>query len=375
MDKVILVSKISSLGKGGKILFILSLVCVLVLPANSEITATDPTIYWSMDSLFGYQQGDPTVVTNCISGSCNNCISGSCIKFDGSSGILVGTSGTTNSPIQNKATYSLWIKTGSDVTSQQYILTQDMVDNVYGRTRVGRGVFIQNNIMWVFSRKTITPDGANSWEQIELGEIFPDSWYYIALVQNGSSLIGYVDGKATQPMITFNGYISTYSDYWGIGCLSQGGIFFSGQLDEINIFSSALSASSIESLYQSDNNPTIKMGLLSPVPSTTTVNSQIGTSFLNKRTNSQTSIFLFDIVLLVIIIGVPSYILISKGKVNKKISTNENIPLHSRANNGTNVHSDQFNIQRVHLCQNCGSKLDLNDNFCQNCGSPIIVLK
>ena len=111
MDKVILVSKISSLGKGGKILFILSLVCVLVLPANSEITATDPTIYWSMDSLFGYQQGDPTVVTNCISGSCNNCISGSCIKFDGSSGILVGTSGTTNSPIQNKATYSLWIKT------------------------------------------------------------------------------------------------------------------------------------------------------------------------------------------------------------------------------------------------------------------------
>ena len=243
-----------SLDKSKKVCLIIIILLSFFYPVQLSVSSSSPYYYWSMDSLFGTIQGKPSVVHN-------DCISFACIQFDGNSAMLYGSGTTNTTVIQSQTTYSLWIETGNDTNSLQYVFTQSMIDENLGKLVVGRGVFIKDGNIWIFTR-----DATTTWQQIDLGSVKANIWYSIILVQDGSTLSGYLNGVETNSTISFTGSINSYTDYWGIGTLSIGGYDFIGKLDEIKVFSSPLSNIDVLSLFNSElgmNKPLLQINFSS----------------------------------------------------------------------------------------------------------------
>jgi hypothetical protein len=84
-------------------------------------------------------------------------------------------------------------------------------------------------------------------------------WYHIALTRNGSTFLFYVDGSLVSSN-TSTVVIPTPDAPLTIG-QAEGGFYFSGLLDEIQIYSRALSASEVQAIYQAGTN-----GMCAPTP-------------------------------------------------------------------------------------------------------------
>ena len=82
------------------------------------------------------------------------------------------------------------------------------------------------------------------------GSLTLDNWYHLAVVWNGTNMIGYVNGSqsAVSTQVTSPGN-PAYDLF--IGRATDTTLYdFSGTIDEVRIYNRALSAQEIQNLYQ-----------------------------------------------------------------------------------------------------------------------------
>jgi len=79
----------------------------------------------------------------------------------------------------------------------------------------------------------------------------PDTWYHVVMVYTGSSLDGYVNGTL-DGSVEVSGTVNSSEETLRIGVYSAGDghAYFSGLIDELSLYSRALSANDIQVLYQ-----------------------------------------------------------------------------------------------------------------------------
>ena len=80
------------------------------------------------------------------------------------------------------------------------------------------------------------------------------SWHFVAGVRSGSSATLYVDGVSVGTAAGFGLNVDT-EDPIRIGRTGEPSTVFSGDIDEVAIFPSALSAAQVTQLYQAGTNP------------------------------------------------------------------------------------------------------------------------
>lgn len=337
-----------------RLLFASTLIFLSVSLSFSPIAvsgAIQPDYSWSMDSLFGSHVGNPTV-------NSNDCVKGNCLNFDGSSCITAGNGLTSATNVQNTVTYTLWIKTGSEVTSLQYVLNQNVDHIITEEIRNARGVFVDKGLIGIYTRQ-----GDNTWEQINLVTAIPNSWYFISLVQNSNVLTGYVNGAEVQKPLTFTGLLTSYANSWLVGCVSYNliNLGFKGTIDDVHIYSTALNSTTIQSLYTS----------YSYTPSYTQPYSRASNSQQTQQTQGGNPALNFnyqlDLILAGLIILIPIISILSKRNIKRNTVNRNNIQKTAQSN------SVIFNGPQI--CVNCRSRLNTGDNFCPECGSPILNLR
>jgi hypothetical protein len=167
--------------------------------------------------------------------------SGGCLFQQG----YLNLSNTTVLNMQSYVTLSLWINT-TNVTGQHYIL-----DKAEGAPANDGYNLVMNGNVLTF---TIFTNGTNATTN------FPNyncvnclnHWQHIAAVYNGTNAIIYVNGTRVN-MTAKNGVIpSTFQDLI-IGRINDplGTVFYQGEMDDLRVYSRALSADEVLALYNS----------------------------------------------------------------------------------------------------------------------------
>jgi hypothetical protein len=151
----------------------------------------------------------------------------------------------------NAFTIELWANTASTVNNQALIAYDA------GGGLQNKWIFWlnQNSLQFHINGPQV---GANYITSSTIG-INTNQWYHIALTRQGNSFIYYLNGSS----------LSTSSSSVSIPMAStlltmgqaEGGFFFDGMLDEIQIYSRALSASEIQAIYLAGTN-----GMCAPTP-------------------------------------------------------------------------------------------------------------
>ena len=321
--------------------FIIKIICLFIifcfiLQPNTVLSLNNPSNYWSMDEIVGQTYGNPEIISN-------DCIKDKCINFDGQSKIVTTTDLSSKTDVQDIATYSFWFKTGSDIINIQYLLTQNLNFIFPGSlVREGRGVFIKDGEIGIFTREK-----GYTWKEIRLMTINPDSWYFLTLVQDQSTLIGYINGTFVKS-ISFTGSMTSYSNSWGIACLTYQNVWlFTGKLDDITVYPTALSSTDIKNLYNSYN--------VIPIP----------------QDNSQPNQSLYiDLFLTSMIVFVPIFVYIRKRTNLKHLNRPD---IQKSINNEGTIFNSQI-LSKKNICIKCNHIIKPYDKFCENCGCQIISI-
>jgi len=171
------------------------------------------------------------------------------LNFDGADDYLIGSPVTASA---QQGTISAWIKTSASGSSQTILNTSDAtVDNKWLNLRVdgstGHLRFVANN------------GGTNS---ITTGstDINTGSWVHVAVTCNSSAYSLYVNGSAET--LTNNNNDGTWFGDFSLTNLSIGrqiraitfGLAFNGNIDELAIWDSALTADQIANIYKGESN-------------------------------------------------------------------------------------------------------------------------
>lgn len=359
-----------------KLIFI-TITWIFLTSTLTGLGTSSPVHYWSMDNYFGQTIGNPTLETN-------DCVQGKCMSFDGSSCITEGSG--LNSPIENLATYTMWVKTGSDIDSLQYIFTQNGANTAPNNGVGKRGLYIQHG--WLSAFVDTKLSGIQTITNYN--SLYTNTWYFVSLVQNLSELNMYINFNGNT-----NGYASgstsNFGDSWNFGCApNQNNNFFMGKLDEINVFSSAFTASQVDQLYTKFNDPNIQ----------STQNTPLTTSTSSINLNVK---LIIDFILVLLIITIPIYTIFSTKRVdtiglrqrinlnNSKLSKSisdysksisdylKSSYNHLKANynrsNSPNIHNEPVNQNsestkvKTKFCFSCGTNIDIDEFFCPNCGT------
>lgn len=262
-------------------LFIFAILCVLFIPsvsAQSCVSAPSSMVsWWAGDD-------DATDRTGNNSGSIVGGVSflqgevADCFNFDGTSGyIFVPASSSTDvGNLGTGMTLECWINIST--------LT-DMLPLVEWNNGISPGVH-----WWVNEGLSSTGRAAiyinfvstaglnnNFWSSD--GVITTNVWQHLAVTYSPSSGTGviYYNGKSvtTHSMGTFTPQ-TTYDLYLGRRPSSQGPAFFQGQMDEVGIYSRALSATEILGIYQAGPGGKCQTG--SPIITAQPTNSVFGVS-------------------------------------------------------------------------------------------------
>ncbi|MGO4822579.1 MULTISPECIES: LamG-like jellyroll fold domain-containing protein [unclassified Flavobacterium] len=200
--------------------------------------------YWPLDNS-----------TNDVSGNNHNVVSGSinydsgakkgsnAASFNGVSTYLQYSDGTFLNQAVSYFTYSFWIKPSS-LSGIQTLLDE-------GGGTYGLAIRLNGNVL----ENSIRSGGASS--QVSTSNfVFPDdnSWHHVAMTYNNGDLIMYLDGKASGTLITGFGQLAKHTSNHSFG-RSDGDSFgvsdnyYSGLMDEIVYYASALSSADITKLY------------------------------------------------------------------------------------------------------------------------------
>ena len=177
-----------------------------------------------------------------------------CLRWGGSSGATLPAkipSGT--SPVSA----SLWVNMGSSApritTSTQYDVTVFQIGTDSASHRIGvSGNDASLRFSFMTSRKSPRISGIDLYVTKEVAT----GWHHVAYVSDGSSVSLYVDGRLQG---TWNGSVTIASDgTFAIGAgisssndaFNQGTQLFKGNLDEVKIYDSALTAAQVMTDYR-----------------------------------------------------------------------------------------------------------------------------
>jgi hypothetical protein len=99
---------------------------------------------------------------------------------------------------------------------------------------------------------------SQNWNYFDCGTVLdPETWYHVAMVYDGTTLKGYVNGVEDGSMAVF-GTVLTSDNPMKIGAYAPVNgdwtkAFFPGQVDELTIFNRALSAEELRNIYNAGN--------------------------------------------------------------------------------------------------------------------------
>jgi hypothetical protein len=170
------------------------------------------------------------------------------LNFDGTDDRLDAISVVT--PSATSGTISAWVKT----TSSAYQAILSTADTSGGGTWGWMAVY--NNKLRITFRQgggaVKTADGSTT--------INDGSWHHVVAVSDGSAYSLYVDGSA-ETLTNSNNDGTWYNDLTnltstniGSHVRSSAGNFFTGNIDEVAVWDSALSSSQITNIYKGESN-------------------------------------------------------------------------------------------------------------------------
>ncbi|MGB4742696.1 MAG: LamG domain-containing protein, partial [Flavobacteriaceae bacterium] len=182
--------------------------------------------------------------------------SGQSAVFNGSSSKIVLTGIKTNgSPLTvTDFSVSMWINL-ADVTSNQIL-----IGNISGDTyQIGWSLSILSGTIRLLTDST----GTIPWQMYKIynSTLSTNTWYHIILVSDGTANKLYINGtEITSVTYNIGSQSQLYSNSNNLE-LSLGGSssYVNGKIDQVRIYSSALSASDVEALVSETNVPTANL--------------------------------------------------------------------------------------------------------------------
>ena len=212
----------------------------------------EPDLFWRLDDLAGTTAQDASLSSNSglISGTVTHdqpgaLVDGRSFGFNGSDGLVAASNPATNPTVYSLET---WFKT---TTTQGGKLIG------FGNTQTGlsdnydRHVYMQDDGKLAFGTYTGQLNIATSGDSYNDGE-----WHHMVATQSQDGLQLYVDSAlvATNPQTS----AQNYTGYWRIGgdnTWSSSSPFFNGQLDEVAVYSAALTPLQIITHYEAAVGP------------------------------------------------------------------------------------------------------------------------
>jgi hypothetical protein len=137
-------------------------------------------------------------------------------------------------------TISAWIKT---TVGSGHVINRDYANSGSHRLwqyRLGGGIEV------IFFKDDVTPNNATSATNVADG-----NWHLTTVTWDGTTIRAYVDGVADGTPKSFSGTLNSAANGISIGLHSwmTGGTDFVGVMDDVRIYSRALSASDVAELY------------------------------------------------------------------------------------------------------------------------------
>jgi hypothetical protein len=184
---------------------------------------------------------DGTLTDANANSSSDTGIAGKGFRFGGGSG-SVGDSiniGAINQP--QPITYSCWLK-ADNIVSQGCALGRYYYGYYLGTWNTGAGrlrynAYI-NNVCYYYIASSV----------------LSNTWYYMAVTYDGATIRYYLNGNQISSA-TYSGDLSRTTSSWHIGDSGNGGNWFKGVVDEVQITNNCRSAGWIKTYYNNVNNP------------------------------------------------------------------------------------------------------------------------
>jgi hypothetical protein len=174
--------------------------------------------------------------------------SGQSAVFNGSSSLITTPIGTAPSG-GNSRTFSLWVNSTNTSSNQTLIM--------YGNANPPSRDFFVWRLNGVGSSTIEFADFVDTYSE-SASSVFDGGWHHLAFVYNGSTIQYYVDGSPLGSGYSVS--LTTANTIMGIGDYnSAAGAVLDGKIDQVRIYSSALSASDVEALASETNVPTANL--------------------------------------------------------------------------------------------------------------------
>jgi hypothetical protein len=145
-----------------------------------------------------------------------------------------------NLKISDAITFSAWIKRDS---------IDNRLQNIYTHGQWNNALRIQDNNKILFSLRL----GGTNRELYSNQTITDTEWHHVAATYNGSVMMIYIDG-GLDSSVSRSGTIATTNAFYTIGDEQLNGTYtFNGSIDEVKVWSDALSGTAVTRVYANEN--------------------------------------------------------------------------------------------------------------------------
>lgn len=208
---------------------------------------TNLTHYYKFDNSLTDEVGSDDFTNNGATYTASGKLSG-CYSFDGTNDYM--TAGTSSGMINACAfTISVWVLKDAYDTDSDRVLTVHKGDPSSGCT-----LYYYDDAGQPPELKWFINDGTNSdtvvWEPTPAGPLDTTNFHHAVLTYDGTTYRLYVNGTE-RDTTTVPGTVSFSTRAFTLGSYDGSGSFHNGDIDELGIWSRALSASEVSQLYNS----------------------------------------------------------------------------------------------------------------------------
>lgn len=169
---------------------------------------------------------------------------------------------TKNGPVS----ISAWVKMKQEITSSTWGIAGVGISSGNIEYEI-KYVYNAGTRQVVFNRNKMWVGNDDSTYNIDLGT----SWHHLVLVYNGTYIYGYVDGAPSTTISSTADGDHGATNHFTMGASNQGGLgeYGSYVIDDVSVFSKALTEAEVASLYAAEN---IKLAALKTADSSITSN-------------------------------------------------------------------------------------------------------
>lgn len=221
---------------------------------SSTVMQDNPVVYHRLDESSGTSAADQTSnaytgtysgsgVTYSVAGALSN-DSDTAVTFNGSSGNMTLASGVNPANYTSAISIEFWMKLSTlSQASSPTIIGNDTTPS----TNNGLVCYINSTGTALILR--LGNGSSNSTSTMNY-PFATGVWYHIVWTWNANNILGYVNGVVKESDDLFTGPISTAPHNLTLGHNPSGTDFFQGSIDELAIYSTALSASRVMAHFQ-----------------------------------------------------------------------------------------------------------------------------